>query len=55
MNKREPWVSLVSAAGLIVMLIGDGAADIIGLLIAAAPLVYGFGAVLVRRDESRTR
>lgn len=35
------------------MLVGDGLADVAGLLIAAAPLIYGLGAVLARRHESR--
>ncbi|HWB18217.1 MAG TPA: hypothetical protein VG538_17565 [Vicinamibacterales bacterium] len=51
MKSREPWLGLASAAGLVVMLIGDGALDVVGLLIAIAPLAYGLAATIRRRER----
>jgi hypothetical protein len=46
---RELWLGIASATGLIVMLLGEGAVDALGLLIAIAPVAHGLGAALMRR------
>lgn len=45
MSAREPWLGVASAAGLIVMLVGD----VVGFVVAITPLAYGLAAVLARR------
>lgn len=41
MNHREPYLGFLTAVGLVVLLLGEGWVDLVGLLLAAAPLGYG--------------
>lgn len=51
MKAREPWCGVASATGLILMLLGEGAVDALGLFIAVSPLLHGLGAVVRRRSR----
>lgn len=51
MSPYEPWLGVASAAGLVVMLLGDGTADLLGFLIAVVPLAYAVSSVVARRRE----
>lgn len=54
MSPREPWLGVASAAGLVLMLVGEGVADVVGFLVAIVPLAYGVGAALARRTHDRS-
>lgn len=50
MRAWQPWLGLVAASGLVVMLLGEGWLDGLGLLISASPISYGLTAWWRRRD-----
>ena len=54
MKSRETWLGVASAAGLVMMLMGDGMMDAAGFLVAIAPYAYGVVCVLRRRGEGRS-
>lgn len=41
MRRPELWLALATIAGLLVMLLRDGALDLLGFALATAPLAYG--------------
>ncbi|MCY0990558.1 hypothetical protein OV203_25675 [Nannocystis sp. ILAH1] len=41
MKNREPWLGLLTVAGLTAMLLGEGLVDVAGLAVAVVPLAYG--------------
>jgi hypothetical protein len=51
MSPREPWLGVASAAGLVVMLLSDGKADLVGFFIAVVPVAYAISAVIAHRRE----
>ncbi|WAS94977.1 hypothetical protein [Nannocystis punicea] len=53
MKGREPWLGLVTIAGLVAMLLGEGLVDAAGLAAAAVPLGYG-GQAWWRARRSRS-
>lgn len=54
MKAWQPWFALVSAGGLVVMLLGWGWLDALGFLVSAAPLLYGLVAWRRRRHELKS-
>lgn len=53
MKGREPWLGLVSIAGLVTMLLGERWVDVVGFALVVTPLVYGgVSWVRARRRES---
>lgn len=50
MKGREPWLGLTTIAGLALMLVAEGLADAVGLVVAAIPVIYA--AVAVRQARA---
>lgn len=53
MKAWQPWFGLLSASGLVVMLLREGVLDGLGFFIAASPLAYGAVAWLRHRHDSK--
>ncbi len=51
MKTWQPWFGLFAAAGLAVMLLGEGGLDVLGFVIAAAPVAYACFAWWQHRKE----
>jgi hypothetical protein len=47
------WLAVISIAGIVGMLLFDGAGDAIAFLLTALPLIVGIGAIVWNRPGAR--
>lgn len=53
MKTWQPWFGLFAASGLVVMLLEEGWLDVLGFVMAAAPIAYGLVAWWRHRHDPK--